>query len=255
MTWFKVDDNFTDHPKTEDLPDAAVAMWTRGGSWSARHLTDGFVPERKARKLCDDPDGALKALLDSGLWELADGGFQFHDWSDYQPTREEEMASRKANSMGGAIGNHRRWHVEKGKVDPRCQYCRGSNDRGTDRGTDQSGDRGTDRSSDRGTESVVNRPDPTRPVPSPLSSKSKTGSGDLDLSLTKQDQSNGSNQELDEYDRQAMLRRKWQGTGCPEHRGPSILSCSVCGAEHKSASYWTRHDWSTSEFNPDRVAK
>jgi hypothetical protein len=252
VTWFKVDDNFSDHPKVEDLPDAAVAMWTRGGSWSARHLTDGFVPERKARKLCDDPDRGLKALIDAGLWESVPDGYRFHDWSDYQPTREEEMAARRASSIGGAIGNHRRWHVEKGRTDPRCPYCQGAEnrvpDQGTDQGTDRPTDRVPDRTPDRVTKSGASPPDPSRPDPTPLSSKSKTVGGDFGLLPTKQDQSEVSDKERDDgLTEDERLRRRWQGTECPEHRGPSIANCYECGIEHKDHRYWTRHDWSKRE--------
>lgn len=96
MTWFKVDDSFYDHPKVFDLPDSAVALWIRAGCWSARNLTDGFVPARMPARLCDDPDTAVKALVDSGLWRRSKGGYQFHDWADYQPTREEVERGRKA---------------------------------------------------------------------------------------------------------------------------------------------------------------
>jgi hypothetical protein len=72
MTWFKIDDSFYDHPKVFDAPDCAVALWTRAGTWSARNLTDGFVPTGMPARLCDDPDTAVKELVRRGLW-LRDG--------------------------------------------------------------------------------------------------------------------------------------------------------------------------------------
>lgn len=150
MVWFKVDDSFYDHPKTEELSDSAIALWTRAGSYCAKHLTDGFISHRKADRMCDSPAIAITELLDAGLWERAADGYRFHDWHEYQPTREEALATSKAKSVGGAVGNHRRWHVERGKVDPECPYCSNSH-RSTDRITDQS------------SESLPNRP--TRPDP------------------------------------------------------------------------------------------
>jgi len=96
MTWFKVDDSFYDHPKIFDAPDCAVALWTRSGSWSARNLTNGFVPTGITRRFCDDPDTAVKELLARRLWSRVKGGFQFHDWTEYQPTKEAVERDRKA---------------------------------------------------------------------------------------------------------------------------------------------------------------
>jgi hypothetical protein len=86
MTWFKVDDSFYDHPKVFDAPDCAVALWTRAGTWSARNLTDGFVPAGMPARLCDDPDTAVRELLRRGLWTRTSGGYRFHDFADYNPS-------------------------------------------------------------------------------------------------------------------------------------------------------------------------
>jgi len=137
MVWFKVDDSFYDHPKTEELSDSAVALWTRAGSYCAKHLTDGFITHRKADRMCDNPATAITELVEAGLWEKDADGYRFHDWHEYQPTREEALATSKAKSLGGAVGNHRRWHVERGKPDPECPYCKAEH-RSTDRITDQS---------------------------------------------------------------------------------------------------------------------
>lgn len=123
MTWFKIDDSFYDHPKVFDAPDCAVALWTRAGTWSARNRTDGVVPAGMPARFCDDPERAVRELVQRGLWTRTRGGYQFHDWHDYQPTREEAIAAATKMSSGGALGNHRRWHAGKGRTDPRCPFC------------------------------------------------------------------------------------------------------------------------------------
>jgi hypothetical protein len=143
MTWFRVDDSFYDHPKVFDLPDSAVALWTRAGAWAARNLTDGFVPAKMPARLCNDPETAVRALIDSGLWERTRGGYRFHDWAEYNPSKQEATTAKTKRSTGGRIGNHRRWHVGRGVTDPRCPYCaRPDADRSA--GTDAGTDRGTD---------------------------------------------------------------------------------------------------------------
>jgi hypothetical protein len=104
MTWFKTDDSFYDHPKVFDAPDCAVALWTRAGCWASRNLTDGFVPTGMPARLCDDPETAVKELVARGLWHRAKGGFQFHDWTDYNPTAARVKATRAARAEAGSRG-------------------------------------------------------------------------------------------------------------------------------------------------------
>lgn len=104
MSWFKVDDSFYDHSKVFDAPDCAMALWIRAGCWSARNLRDGFVPAGMPARLCDDPDTAVRELLNRGLWRRAKDGYQFHDWKDYQPTAEKVLATRAKRAEAGRLG-------------------------------------------------------------------------------------------------------------------------------------------------------
>lgn len=93
MPWFKVDDNFYDHPKVDELPVSAVGVWTLAGAYSARHLTDGFIPASRVSKLGGSEDDT-SALVSAGLWDEAEGGFQFHNWDEYQPTKSDVESRR-----------------------------------------------------------------------------------------------------------------------------------------------------------------
>lgn len=104
MTWFKVDDSFYDHPKVFDAPDCAVALWLRAGTWSARNLTDGFVPTGMPARFCDDHERAVRELLTRGLWKRARGGYQFHDWTDYQPSAADVKSVREKRANAGRKG-------------------------------------------------------------------------------------------------------------------------------------------------------
>lgn len=114
MTWFKVDDSFYDHPKVFDAPDCAVALWTRAGCWSARNLTDGFVPANLPARLCDDPDTAVKDLVRRGLWMRASGGYRFHDWNAYQPSADDVRDLRAKRAAAGRRGGQAK--AARGKV-------------------------------------------------------------------------------------------------------------------------------------------
>ncbi|WP_347036083.1 hypothetical protein [Bifidobacterium pseudocatenulatum] len=123
--WFKVDDSFYSNPKTAMLSDGATALWLRSGSWSAQQLTGGFVPARMVPMFRGSND-SVRELCDAGLWAYDEqkDGYQFHDWSDYQPDGEEVDALRKKRSEAGKRGANRRWgkpeNGKNGKTDGKC---------------------------------------------------------------------------------------------------------------------------------------
>ncbi|MEJ6554053.1 hypothetical protein PQI51_03320 [Microbacterium esteraromaticum] len=95
MPWFKVDDALAMHMKAFMAGNKALGLWVRAGSWSMHQLSDGFIPREVVGALGGDWDDAA-ALINAGLWHEAEGGYAFHDWSEYQPTREQVLAERAA---------------------------------------------------------------------------------------------------------------------------------------------------------------
>lgn len=93
MAWFKVDDHLYSHPKWIDLPKGARALWVTAGAWSAGQLLDGFIPAA-ALPLLSGTRAEAKRLVESGLWVEAPGGWSFHDWAAYQPTKRAVMDKR-----------------------------------------------------------------------------------------------------------------------------------------------------------------
>lgn len=155
MPWFKVDDSFHSHPKVLATTPAALGLWVVAGAWSSANLTEGFVPDHALPRLIPDSEPLAKELVSNGLWTRAKGGYRFHDFAEYNPTRSEAIAARDRQSSGGAIGNHRRWHEARGVTDPSCRYCQQEHPSGTDRVPDGEPDSGGN--------------PPTRPDPSPPS--------------------------------------------------------------------------------------
>jgi len=97
MVWFKVDDGFWAHPKVLELDAEPLALWVRAGSYCAAQLTNGKVSNRALRMLDGDHNSAT-ALVLAGLWDFDDSlnCWWFHDWAEYQPTREEVLKERAA---------------------------------------------------------------------------------------------------------------------------------------------------------------
>jgi hypothetical protein len=99
VPYFAVDDGFADHQKVVRLQamkgwQAAIALWTLAGSWASKHLTDGAVPTVIVTRLGHTERDA-DLLVTAGLWERAEGGYQFHEWSQRNPTRKTVEARRE----------------------------------------------------------------------------------------------------------------------------------------------------------------
>ena len=108
VTWFKVDDQLADHPKVMGLGDdrlSALGLWTICGTYSAKHLTDGFVPQ-SAVQLYGGPrwQRIVDALVRVGLLEAVSGGYRMHDFLDYNPSRQKVNDDRSKKRAAGQAG-------------------------------------------------------------------------------------------------------------------------------------------------------
>jgi hypothetical protein len=119
MTWFKVDDRFYSHPKVLATSLAARGLWVSAGAWSSDQHTAGIVSDQALAMLGGTPELAAE-LVAAGLWKRSKGGHRFHDWASYQP---DAIAEKESKAIAGAIGNHRKWHENRGIVKPGCAYC------------------------------------------------------------------------------------------------------------------------------------
>lgn len=99
MTWFKLDDRWHSHRKVIGLSLAARGLWATLGSWCAQEMNGGHVPENVVRHV-GGTKKLSKELVDSGLWEVAqNGGFNFHDWHEHQPTKTQVISRREATRL------------------------------------------------------------------------------------------------------------------------------------------------------------
>lgn len=123
MPWFKVDDRLSLHPKVMAAGNVAMGLWVRAGSWSAAHLTDGFIPATLLASFGAKRSHA-DALVKAGLWQVEPDGYRFRDWLDYQPSAHDVKLGEDAESRGGKFGNHIRWHKRRRVRDPMCPFCK-----------------------------------------------------------------------------------------------------------------------------------
>jgi hypothetical protein len=128
MTWVKLDDEFYINPKVVAAGPLGISLYVCALSYCGKHLTDGFIPRRILPTLLnvegvwdktypagseDDSSWTLRetagVLVELGLWEVIDGGYQVHDYLTYNPTREQVEATREAKVEAGKLGAERRW--------------------------------------------------------------------------------------------------------------------------------------------------
>jgi hypothetical protein len=111
VPWFRVDDGFYDHPKVVRAGNAAIGLWVRSATWSARHLTDGRIPAEVVARLGRPSQAA--SCERAGLWILVDDEYCIPDWLDYQPSALEIKKRRRSDAE-----RKREWRARPRDVTP-----------------------------------------------------------------------------------------------------------------------------------------
>lgn len=95
MVWFKVDDQLAVHVKVVSAGNSAMGLWVRAAAWCSAQLTDGRLPAAMVRTL-DGTNADAQRLVKAGLWVAGDDCYLFHDWSDWQPSKDQVLSERAA---------------------------------------------------------------------------------------------------------------------------------------------------------------
>lgn len=101
MSWIKIDAGFFRHPKAIRAGRDGRILFIASVCYAGDGLTDGFVPEGALALLAAEtgitkPKEAANQLVDSGLWEVVEGGFQVHDYLEYNTASGKVQAERDA---------------------------------------------------------------------------------------------------------------------------------------------------------------
>jgi hypothetical protein len=132
MVWARVDDGILDNDKIVRAGVFGFALHMAAITWCCRNLTDGIIPAARVTALLDlsrvsydaaNPlaliDGpssmggaeglsalvVAEHLVDVGLWERVPGGYEVHDFLEYNPSREQVTGKRKATKE--RVAKHR----------------------------------------------------------------------------------------------------------------------------------------------------
>lgn len=106
MTYIRIDDQITDHPKIASAGPAAAWMFVCALCYASRHLTDGFIPKGVLTQICNvpSPRKSMSTLVTVGLVDERPGGWQIRSWSEYQRTSAEIADIQRKRAAAGSKG-------------------------------------------------------------------------------------------------------------------------------------------------------
>jgi hypothetical protein len=146
VTWLKVDDKLTTHPKWLPLTLEAKSLWFHAAVWCAAHNNDGHIPDEampliafSASVPASSLDDAVGRLVRARMWarrpKAKGAGFDIVNWLDYQPSKQQVKEKADADDLAAEMRRLHEWLHKKapGKrvkklIDARdgmfCRYCR-----------------------------------------------------------------------------------------------------------------------------------
>jgi hypothetical protein len=96
MPYLALDDNFAHSPKVTRLTDRAFRLHVVALCHCSQHLTDGFISESAQIWAEIGTTKKINAqLVKSGLWEIVEGGWQIHDYLDWNASAAQIKEKRR----------------------------------------------------------------------------------------------------------------------------------------------------------------
>jgi hypothetical protein len=101
MAWIRIDDHIAHHPKFTKVSPIACWLWVTGLGFAQQYLTDGFIPRESIPALSHiaNPDRYVNELLKTKLWERRKGGFQIHDYLEFNESAKVVKERRKQDRL------------------------------------------------------------------------------------------------------------------------------------------------------------
>ncbi len=119
MSWLRLDDQIAHHPKTTRAG-LSSWLWVCCIAYSQKFLSDGFIPEAAISSIAggiDRPKIHISKLVKSGLLDRAQGGYQVHDYLDFNESaehvREKRRLEKEIKARAGRLGGLRSGEVRR----------------------------------------------------------------------------------------------------------------------------------------------
>ena len=114
--WTRLDDALLDHQKlyvAGDLvgkngPAIVLGFYAVGLMWTNKHLTNGHLPQVVVKRFqhVEHPLVIADALVQAGLWDRTDDGYQIHDFNDFNPTAAAVKDKRERDRLRKESGRN-----------------------------------------------------------------------------------------------------------------------------------------------------
>lgn len=122
MAWAKIDDEFHRHPKARAAGLRGRALYVAGLCWANYQRSDGRIEDRDLAIVAAEAEvspATAKKLVEIGLWDRVDGGYQIHDFLEHNFSAEQMEERRAKRASAGRRGGIRSGHVRRSKSDDR----------------------------------------------------------------------------------------------------------------------------------------
>lgn len=135
MTWAKIDDQFYLGLKNAAIDRDEQDLYVASLVYCNGQLTDGFIPNSILMqlylwaKIPLEANAEAKAqaiasrLVEHEFWHVVDGGYQVHDFLDWNPSRADVMALREARSEAGKRGGEHSAAARQAKASKTASNC------------------------------------------------------------------------------------------------------------------------------------
>lgn len=145
MTWLKVDDKITTHPKWLPLTLEAKSLWFHGLVWCGAHNNDGHLPEEAMPFIAFSAsvpahllDDAAARLVKARLWKRRakrdGGGYEIAGFLEYQPSKQQVRERQASDELADEMRALHDWLHKKApgkrvkklilsRDGDRCRYC------------------------------------------------------------------------------------------------------------------------------------
>lgn len=114
MTWLRIDDGFSRHPKVTALTHKERWTWLDVLCYCARYQTGGYLPDNIGEQIVGATSKTLGKYGQLGLLNVVSGRMRVHDWHVYNGTIAERVENHlsenpdaTANEVHRAIGGTR----------------------------------------------------------------------------------------------------------------------------------------------------
>lgn len=101
LAWIRLDDQIAHHPKFLKAGPVASWLWVTCVGYAQKFLTDGFIPTEALPTLGTVSETAIHAatLVQVGLLEPVDGGFQIHDYLEFNDAASVVKEKRRLDRV------------------------------------------------------------------------------------------------------------------------------------------------------------